>query len=119
MMARMRIHGRLGQRYNSVNFGGKHTASLVANGWWKDPDTGMITQWGTKSSSSGGDVTITFPIAFPTAVLSVTGNAMTAASTAARFASFGTPTTTTVLMAIYNTSGAKQAANMIWIAVGY
>lgn len=49
----------------------KNTASLGANGWHKDPTTGLITQWGTITASGAGWQTVTFPTAFPSACLNV------------------------------------------------
>lgn len=44
--------------------------SLSANGYQKIPG-GLIIQWGSVSVATGG-VSVTFPIAFPTAVYAVT-----------------------------------------------
>ncbi len=49
----------------------KNTASLGANGWHKDPTTGLITQWGTITASGAGWQTVTFPTAFPSVCLNV------------------------------------------------
>ena len=53
-------------RFQKIN-----TASRAANGWYKDTNTGMIFQWGKNASTTVGNVTVTFPIAFPNACLSV------------------------------------------------
>jgi hypothetical protein len=55
-----------GQLKGSGSFG----ASLAANGYQKFP-SGAIFQWGTYSSSSSADVTLTFPLAFPNACLAI------------------------------------------------
>lgn len=47
------------------------SASLTDNGWWKDSNTGMITQWGFVAST-GNDLVVTFPIQFPNKCFSVT-----------------------------------------------
>jgi hypothetical protein len=49
---------------------GSFPASLAANGYEKKPN-GVIRQWGQATSSGSGDVTVTFPIAFPTAVVAI------------------------------------------------
>ena len=59
-----------------------NTASLVADGWWKDASTGMIVQWGVDYVTGGGigssrALVITLPIAMPTAVIHVTGSQYT------------------------------------------
>lgn len=53
-------------RYQKIN-----TASKAANGWHKDTNTGMIFQWGRVGSSTPTNVSVTFPIAFPSACVSV------------------------------------------------
>lgn len=53
-------------RYQRIN-----TASKAANGWYKDTNTGMIFQWGRVGSSTPTNVSFTFPIAFPSACVSV------------------------------------------------
>ena len=50
------------------------SAAKTAAGWWKDSTTGMIFQWTTgpyKLYAQEGFDTVNFPIAFPTACLSV------------------------------------------------
>lgn len=49
----------------------KNTALLSGNGWHRDVDTGLITQWGTLSSTVVGNITVTFPIAFPNTCFNV------------------------------------------------
>ena len=57
-------------RYQKIN-----TASRASNGWYKDTNTGMITQWGTVSlPATNGKTTsasFSFATAFPNAVLSM------------------------------------------------
>lgn len=44
--------------------------SLAAGGYQRLP-TGLIIQWGSVTSSSAGDVSVTFPIAFPVSIFSI------------------------------------------------
>ncbi|MGJ3447399.1 gp53-like domain-containing protein, partial [Enterobacter sp. PTB] len=48
-----------------------NSASKAANGWWKCASTGIIFQWGKNASTAVGNTTVTFPIAFPGACVSV------------------------------------------------
>lgn len=49
----------------------KNTASLSANGWFKDASTGLITQWGRVISGAIGYLGVAFPIAFPNACVGI------------------------------------------------
>lgn len=64
-----------GQAYTKAESDGRYqkinTASKAANGWYKDANTGMIFQWGRVGSSTPTNVSVTFPIAFPSACVSV------------------------------------------------
>lgn len=54
--------------------GPTNTASKAVNGWWKCGSTGVIIQWGQIPSGNGERVVaVTFPVAFPNAVRSVSG----------------------------------------------
>ncbi|EBI9231624.1 hypothetical protein DLA64_10740 [Salmonella enterica] len=58
------------------------TASKASNGWFKDNYTGIIFQWGYVGATGGADGrTITFPIAFTSSCIHVSGaTAMSGAS---------------------------------------
>jgi len=74
------VSGSASLRGNGGDFG----SSLAPNGWRKLP-SGDIEQWGSVVTSTGGDVTFTFPIAFPNAVYSITAttaNSVTRSSVA-------------------------------------
>ncbi|WNC90967.1 hypothetical protein RI103_06345 [Paraburkholderia sp. FT54] len=81
--------------------GGSVTSSLGANGWRKLPD-GSIEQWGTgtlpASGASTSNVAITFPIPFPNACFTVTGNPQRGANSVSgaqpSWGTTGAPTTT-------------------------
>ncbi|CAA2930190.1 gp53-like domain-containing protein [Arsenophonus endosymbiont of Bemisia tabaci] len=49
----------------------KWTAKKSANGWLKDPNIGLIIQWGYRSKE-GNSYTINFPTAFSSSVYSIT-----------------------------------------------
>ncbi|WP_442889729.1 gp53-like domain-containing protein [Arsenophonus sp. PmNCSU2021_1] len=52
----------------------KWTVKKSANGWLKDPNTGLIIQWGyrSKERKEGNSYTINFPTAFSSSVYSIT-----------------------------------------------
>lgn len=58
-----------GVNWNVIS--GQGTGALSASGYQRFP-SGMIMQWGTLTTSGSGDVTVNYPIAFPTAVYNVT-----------------------------------------------
>lgn len=76
--ARYQVKGNYtpaGQAYTKAESDGRYqkinTASKAANGWYKDSNTGMIFQWGRVGTSTPTNVSVTFPIAFPSACVSV------------------------------------------------
>jgi len=88
------------------------TTTQSGNGYQKLP-TGLIIQWG--ATGTVGDATITFPIAFPSAVYSVTS-----VSDGANWCATNTVTTTTfAVQQRRNTSGYATATGIVrWIAIG-
>ncbi|EGG6362765.1 hypothetical protein HI999_000731 [Salmonella enterica] len=93
--------------YQKIN-----TASKASNGWFRDSNTGVITQWG--SVSGGGDgVTITFPIAFPSACVNLQ---LTHGQSISVTASPEVDTLATTYATIYT---APNVVNTYWIAIGY
>lgn len=48
-----------------------NTASLANPGWFKDTNTGLITQWGWKDGVGGPNCLVNLPIAFPSDISSV------------------------------------------------
>lgn len=91
------------------------TKSLGANGYQKLPG-GLIIQWGKDNSAGGGEPTVTFPIAFPSAVVSITTGAVTNAAGASWVYQERIRTN-------YSTSGfgyqSSTDGGMFWIALGY
>lgn len=99
-----------------VDFTGTNQ-SLSANGWQKLPG-GLIIQWGTTAGvTSGGSITVTFPLAFPNKALSATLGFYAAAAIAQQsFATnvgLGSSTTTMTVYGIGNFQPVQ------WIAIGY
>ena len=88
--------------------------SLAVNGYQKLPG-GLIIQWGNiASAASGAIVTVTFPIAFPNAVL--TGQA-TASGNSTTAISAWRDNLTTTQFAIRSDGIANSA--IYWLAIGY
>ncbi|EBL3323365.1 hypothetical protein D4T62_10490 [Salmonella enterica subsp. enterica] len=90
--------------YQKIN-----TASKASNGWFQDSNTGMIFQWGKLGSSS--DTTVTFPIAFPAAIVSVVTTCI----------NDGEAGNASTVQNLTNTSFTLHAAghDNYWIAIGY
>lgn len=98
-------------------------SSLAASGWKKYPDanspTGyFIEQWGTSAGSASADTAVTFPIAFPTACLSVV-YAVQSSSPGVSAQATVPATTTGFSFAAYNNSTVRQPSGIQWIAIGY
>lgn len=88
--------------------------SIAEDGYQKLP-SGLILQWGRETGASSG--TITFPLAFPTACLAVTGQVE---STSAFIVCMGAPTTTTVGWAIRDSTNSNLTVGSLrWLAIGY
>ncbi|WP_438833118.1 gp53-like domain-containing protein [Chitinibacter bivalviorum] len=91
-------------------------ASLAANGYQKLP-SGLILQWGTLTSSASADVTITYPIAFPTAVKSLVATAY--ASGAGYFATPNALAVSTCSVSAWSSASTRVSAPIFWSAIGY
>ena len=90
--------------------------SLTSNGY-KKLDGGLIVQWGTTSAiTSGSFVSVTFPIAFPTAALSV-ATTLSSGVIAANYTAGVSSLTTTGMNVSHFSSGGS--AGYFWIALGY
>ena len=92
-------------------------ASLATNGWQKLP-SGLIIQSGRATTSTGGPVTVNFPIAFPTE------RSIAAAPYSGTSGSYlnlnGTPPSlTSFQVSIQNAAGAYIGGTAYWMAVGY
>lgn len=94
------------------------TPSAAANGYTFLPG-GLLIQWGSVSIGLSG-ATFTFPIAFTTACYSVTATAYDAStsSTLDRDVRVAVPTTTTVDIYAYTTSGFRSTGAAYIMAIG-
>ncbi|WP_419686158.1 gp53-like domain-containing protein [Serratia marcescens] len=84
-----------------------------ASGWHKDNSTGLITQWGQFGSGSSNIETHNYPIPFPTASLSISGNLGT-----------GVNEGNTVYLQLNDKSSftskvSGSSMGVSWIAIGY
>ncbi|MCK7172895.1 phage tail protein [Enterobacter cloacae] len=96
-------------RFQKIN-----SASKAANGWYKDANTGMIFQWGVVSSSVTGNVSITFPTAFPSACVNVQ-------NTIIRKVNDGAQNNWTYVTSFTKTGASvgSDGHGVYWYAVGY
>lgn len=110
---------RYDARYQKIN-----AASKAVNGWFRDTNTGVISQWGT--ASGGADdayYTVGLPIAFPSAfsslqVLPIYDDAVTSGHVLAAHGSV--KSLTQFGYGISNgASGAISANGVYWSATGY
>ncbi|MFN4328293.1 MAG: gp53-like domain-containing protein [Limnobacter sp.] len=91
-------------------------ASLSANGYQRLP-SGLIVQWGTSAAvAADATVTVTFPIAFPTACHSVVANAVSPVTSGAVWPTFNVNNKTTTNFQLINDGGNTAPGN--WIAIG-
>lgn len=86
------------------------------NGYEKHP-TGIITQWGTVTTSSAATVNVTFPVPFPNACFSIVGIEGNNLTSAAIY-TLGNMTSTGFGARGWNVSGAAINGLMRWFAVG-
>lgn len=98
--------------------------SLVGTGYQKLPG-GLIIQWGT-DSGAGSDRNISYPIAFPSAVLGVYTTMVSGGINTTEIQSVGTSNITSLtFFSVYpryqNTSGGSGIATtpLQWFAIGY
>ena len=95
--------------------GGKHTGSLAQNGYWKDPDTGLIMQWGRAADPGVSSTTVTFPLAFPNALFSATASRNGGSASAYSLQITASSTTGLTVDSSY---GSTDKAALMWIAIG-
>lgn len=89
--------------------------SLVQNGYAKLPG-GLIIQWGQATGSLSATVPVTFPIPFPTALLS-TSLALDLISPA--YATLQSQTSVGISINTWDSTGARAALALRYIAIGY
>lgn len=92
--------------------------SKAQNGYSRGLD-GVYYQWGTATSSSSADTTITFPIAFPTACRSFTGTTVSTSVTQRVVQLNAAPSTTEAVVRVVNNGGSRVTDTFQWFAVGY
>ena len=93
--------------------------SIGTSGYQKLPG-GLIIQWGSFTTSSSGYTNITFPIAFPTAFLNITGTASAGDGEILIPMFYGdTATTTTVPCQTWGVNQNRYAKTVFWQAIGY
>lgn len=90
--------------------------SLGVSGYQKLPG-GLIIQWGSYTTGAGGNGTITFPIAFPTACRAITFIPQSATATTYGVNQVSVTTSQTTIISSAGSSGTPLALN--WMAVGY
>ena len=92
------------------------TQSLAGNGYVKLPG-GVIVQWGISDTAPSGTRSVTFPTAFPTAVVSVQ---VTPVTTAAYGATASSATLSSFTATTFATSsGTVGTSNFYFMAIGY
>lgn len=88
---------------------------------WTKFSNGLIMQWGGLGTSTGGPVTVTFPIAFPTALTSVVVSDESSPIVSSQMSVFGVGNKTTSSFQVSATKDFSTAVadSGLWIAMGY
>lgn len=87
------------------------------SGYQKLP-SGIIMQWGTGTTTTGGPATFTYPIPFPTGVMTSVGTVIASNSTLSTLAL--SPGTSSIIASTYNTAtSAYTAASVDYLVFGY
>ena len=89
--------------------------SHAASGYQKLPG-GLILQWGQATTSASADITVVFPVAFPTGVFSITAAAAEGGTGA--FINYNTTTLTNFKLAGWTTTTTRTSVGSSWIAIG-
>ncbi|NKK92385.1 hypothetical protein GFL95_14290 [Rhizobium leguminosarum bv. viciae] len=121
--------GDIGVGINKFRFDGTHwrlvsPANMIAGSpasRWTKLSNGLIMQWGKVATNSGGPVTVTFPVTFPTSVGSVVVSDESSPVVSNQIACFGVGLITTSsfqCVASQNFSSAVIDQGN-WIAMGY
>lgn len=93
-------------------------ASLAASGYQKLP-SGLIVQWGAVATSATVDVTVTLPIAFPSAVYSVTAILDNSGNpTNGAFCNVNTVNTASFKVSGWSGYQTRVASSANWFAIG-
>jgi hypothetical protein len=97
--------------------------SMVAPGYRAFPafpgdPTPLILQWGSVTGSTSADVTVTYPIAFPSTAFCRVGTGRVGGTSAASFACIGTDSLTTLNIGAWTNGGARVGLVVDWLAIG-
>ncbi|GAB2897475.1 hypothetical protein GCM10027202_26680 [Microvirgula curvata] len=93
--------------------------SLTTGGYQRLPG-GLILQWGTLTTTSAADSSITFPVAFPTACQSRTATVRQGTGAISLLASIGAHNLTGMGISIFvSSTGARATSVVDWVAIGY
>jgi hypothetical protein len=97
--------------------------SIASNGYSKLP-SGLIIQWGVTSASTAAARNVTFPLAFPTACLNLTGTATNpTAGNSSNYDYFAQVVSFTASAAVFQMqiagAGSIQSSQIYWFAIGY
>lgn len=93
---------------------------FAVNDFIRIPDVagGLIIQWGTFITSSGGYTNITFPTPFPNTVRAAVGNVSGTSSTSLVVVFNPGAALSTIPVAVNNASNAHIGTGIRWIAIG-
>ena len=108
------VTGTASGNLTNSSFTGAGNQSLTANGFQKLPG-GIIMQWGSLTANEDTSTTVTLPLAFPTAVASISVTIRENSSNDRNPLKVGT--TSLSSFTIRNTQGTALTA--YWIAIGY
>lgn len=102
----------------AATYSAAFASSKAANGYAR-LGNGILLQWGTGTANASGVLAVTFPIAFPNAVTSVTATGVSTGPASNIVCSYQSPTTTTVTINASTLAGAASATAVFWKATGY
>lgn len=102
-----------------VDVQGAGLSSMAANGWQK-LTSGLIIQWGSGTTSAGGSVAVTFPMAFPNAAYQVliSDRATSVGTGSQDIASADDPTLTGFTAYTCTDAGVGRNSSFRWLAIG-
>lgn len=95
--------------------------SLGAAGYVKFPSWlgAWIIQWGAGVGGTGGDTSVSFPLAFPTYLSSVVVTHVNGGGSGALFAAVGAVSLSAFNFSVWNLANARETAAVYWIAIGH